>query len=114
MGNEERPEPPTGNELMRCFNKELASLGHACCGLEQRGLQEHGLAFLSGRNNSFNDHPCDELRRSKDFTAEERAQIAAHCFSDEGMFMVHTKDTKYAEISARRVAGLPATGHTEL
>merc|ERR1712129_412490 len=95
----EVPEPPDGTELMRCFNQEMARLGKGCCG-PARNIK--GFGFLTGRNNSFNDHPCHELERNQEYTASERSKIPAHCFVD-GMFMVHTKDISYDEATTQRV-----------
>mmetsp|Transcript_46638 Transcript_46638/g.137804 ORF Transcript_46638/g.137804 Transcript_46638/m.137804 type:complete len:324 (+) Transcript_46638:60-1031(+) len=94
-----RPEPPTGAELMTCFNEEMDALGVGCCG-KDRAIE--GFAFLTGAEDSFNHHPCEQLERSKDFAEEPRAKIRAHCHSD-GMFMAHTKDDAYADASHGRV-----------
>eukprot|EP00420_Gonyaulax_spinifera_P021692 CAMPEP_0197914010 /NCGR_PEP_ID=MMETSP1439-20131203/77693_1 /TAXON_ID=66791 /ORGANISM="Gonyaulax spinifera, Strain CCMP409" /LENGTH=310 /DNA_ID=CAMNT_0043535903 /DNA_START=29 /DNA_END=961 /DNA_ORIENTATION=- len=99
---EERPEPPTGPELMRCFNKEMEALGMGCCG-KSRGIE--GYAFLTGTQDSFNHHPCHELERSREFVGEKPETIRAHCFVD-GMFMVHTKNTTFVEASLQRVLAL--------
>lgn len=91
--DESRPEPPTGTSLMRCFNKNMANLGHGCCGAD-RNLPEFG--FLTGPEDSFNHHPCHELERNRDFAAEGLDVIRKHCFID-GMFMVHTKNVTYVD-----------------
>lgn len=98
----QRPEPPTGTQLMRCFNEEMDRLGKGCCG-SARGIE--GVGFLTGQDNSFNDHPCHELQKNKDLTSIERSKIAEHCFVD-GMFMVHTKEKSYGTTSALRVKAL--------
>lgn len=94
--NEARPEPPTGEELMKCFNSEMDALGMGCC---DRDIKD--FAFLTGED-SFNHHPCDELLRKPALQEYDRALIQAHCFED-GMFMVHSKDLKYAKESLKRV-----------
>jgi len=100
--NEGRPEPPTGSQLMRCFNEEMAAMGMGCCA-EARGIE--GFAFLTGAENSFNHHPCHELERSHEFADQDPETVKAHCFTD-GMFMVHTKNTTYVELSLQRVTRL--------
>merc|ERR1719210_113331 len=74
---EDHPEPPTGAQLMHCFNEEMSALGMGCCG-EARGIK--GFAFLTGPKNSFNHHPCQELERSRDFVDVDKNIIHAHCF----------------------------------
>mmetsp|Transcript_82224 Transcript_82224/g.183662 ORF Transcript_82224/g.183662 Transcript_82224/m.183662 type:complete len:321 (-) Transcript_82224:92-1054(-) len=97
--NEERPEPPTGPQLMHCFNEEMDALGMGCCG-KSRGID--GFAFLTGAKDSFNHHPCHELERSREFKEVARETIKLHCF-EEGMFMVHTKNASYVRASLERV-----------
>eukprot|EP00439_Symbiodinium_sp_Y106_P049108 s2354_g6.t1 len=100
--NEARPEPPTGEQLMACFNAQMTSMGMGCCGRE-RSID--GFAFLTGAKDAFNHHPCDELERTKAFQDYDRSLIRQHCFED-GMFMVHSKDVKYAKESGSRVSDL--------
>jgi len=107
--NEQRPEPPTGTELMGCFNEEMKKLGVGCCG---KARKINGFAFLTGETDSFNHHPCDELLKAKHFENEDRAEIRAHCYYD-GMFMAHTKDSKYSKDSLKRVQKITG-GNTEL
>lgn len=98
--SEQLPEPPTGTDLMDCFNKELDLLGSHCCGTVNRSIES--FAFLTERN-AFNHHPCEELMSSRIFQAYNRDLIRQHCFSEE-MFMVHTKSHQYAERSLRIVS----------
>ena len=97
--NEAQPEPPSGEELMKCFNSEMASLGMGCC---DRDIKH--FAFLTGED-SFNHHPCDELLQKPALQDFDRELIQMHCFR-EGMFMVHSKDSKYAKEALKRIQQL--------
>lgn len=108
--DEDRPEPPTGPQLMRCFNEEMNTLGMGCCG---RSRDIDGFGFLTGPYNSFNHHPCSELLTSREFVNESRALVQEHCFT-EGMFMVHTKNVSYGEESMRRTVALTGGSQVEL
>lgn len=102
---EGRPEPPTGPDLMHCFNEEMSALGMGCCGRD-RGID--GFAFLTGAEDSFNHHPCHELERSREFAEVDTETIRRHCFT-EGMFMVHTKNSSYVQASHERVLAFVGT-----
>jgi len=108
--DKDSPEPPTGPQLMRCFNEEMKTLGMGCCG-GSRLID--GFRFLTGPENSFNHHPCSELLTSREFVNESRALIQDHCFT-EGMFMVHTKNTSYGEVSVRRTVAFTRGSQVEL
>ncbi|CAJ1336920.1 unnamed protein product, partial [Effrenium voratum] len=96
--DETRPEPPTGEQLMSCFNSQMDAMGMGCC-----DRQVEGFAFLTGTEDAFNHHPCQELERRKELQEFDRELIRAHCFK-EGMFMAHSKDTTYGEESLKRAA----------
>eukprot|EP00929_Paragymnodinium_shiwhaense_P004797 TRINITY_DN10599_c0_g2_i1.p1 TRINITY_DN10599_c0_g2~~TRINITY_DN10599_c0_g2_i1.p1 ORF type:complete len:478 (-),score=119.47 TRINITY_DN10599_c0_g2_i1:285-1718(-) len=103
--NPDRPEPPTGKDLMRCFNEEMKRLGTPCCGTRQRKLRD--IAFLTGPE-AFQHHPCDELKKA--FSEEPAEVIEEHCWK-EGMFLIHTKDDEYVRRSLQRArAAFKASG----
>lgn len=108
--DKDHPEPPTGPQLMRCFNEEMRTLGMGCCGGSRR---LEGFRFLTGAEHLFNHHPCSELLTSREFVNESRALIQEHCFT-EGMFMVHTKNVSYGEESMHRTTALTRGSQAEL
>lgn len=92
----QRPEPPTGKELMKCFNDEMSKLGTGCCGNKVRQMDD--VSFLTGTE-SFNHNPCDELK--KHYSDEPIEVIEAHCWK-EGMFLVHSKSDYYVKESLQK------------
>mmetsp|Transcript_91168 Transcript_91168/g.244094 ORF Transcript_91168/g.244094 Transcript_91168/m.244094 type:complete len:223 (+) Transcript_91168:83-751(+) len=105
--NPAKPEPPTGEDLMNCFNAEMQRMGTGCCGDASRNIS--GIRFLIG-SQSFNHHPCDEFK--KFFSTEPADVVDRNCFTP-GMFMVHTKDTAYASQSFDKVVAFTGAAVNE-
>jgi hypothetical protein len=80
-----------GSDLSKCYNKQMESLGHPCCGDNERGLEHVG--FLT-QNNSFNHHSCTELLKPKgDYKDIDRAYVKRFCFRGDSSyeFIIHEK-----------------------